>query len=280
MTKLIFSSKEQVIHHLCGKFRAPGENWVHITRNLTDFELMLVTDGILYIADEKKEYVVHEGEYLLMPPTLFQHGYKNGNCSFYWLHFSIDRDYLLTEEDTLFDPGNIYLPLTGALPSCERVIILMKQLQDSDKRYHNGALNNSLSSAILNEICCQSDIYRKYSEGYQNSQLCSDITDFIRYHSYENLTVAQVADYFSYNPKYLSSLFRKQAGISLKQYILQAKMDIAKAELTDSDHPISQIAYHVGYGDAHNFTNAFKKVTGFSPTEYRRSYGKHSVNFE
>ena len=35
-----------------GKFIAPDENWTHITRALTDYEFIVMTDGELYIADD------------------------------------------------------------------------------------------------------------------------------------------------------------------------------------------------------------------------------------
>lgn len=283
MKNIIFSGNNTFTYNLCGKFEAPSNEWMHLTRNLTDFELIAVTDGTLYIADDKTEYVIHKSEYLLMSPTAFQHGYRQGACSFYWVHFykedgfdSVDDEFF-SRDDFTFNEKNIYVPITGKLSSMDRVIILMKQLQDCDKRYHNKNLNNSITGAIISEICCQSNIYKKYSHGIQTTQIFNDIADYVQYHSSENISVSQVADYFGYNPKYLSSFFKNQSGMTLKQFMLQTKMDTAKAELSDTNHSISQIAYNVGFNDAHNFTNAFKKITGLSPSEYRESYGKRAL---
>lgn len=283
MKNIIFSGNNTFTYNWCGKFEAPSNEWMHLTRNLIDFELMAVTDGTLYIADSDHEYVINKSEYLLMSPTAFQHGYRQCDCSFYWLHFykedgfdTIDDDGL-SDEAFSFNEKNIYVPVTGKLSSMERVIILMKQLQDCDKRYHNKNLNNNITGAIISEICCQSNLYKKYSHVNQTTQIFNDIADYVQYHSSENITVSQIADYFGYNPKYLSSFFKSQSGMTLKQFMLQAKMDTAKAELTDTNHSISQIAYNVGFNDAHNFTNAFKKITGLSPSEYRQSYGKRAL---
>lgn len=65
-----------------GKFIAPDENWTHITRALTDYEFIVMTDGELYIADDKRQYVVKSGEYLIMPPTLKQYGISRLNVPF------------------------------------------------------------------------------------------------------------------------------------------------------------------------------------------------------
>lgn len=281
--KIICFEPEAAVHYnLCGKFESPSPEWMHLTRNLIDFELMAVTCGTLYIADSKREYVVSKGEYLLMSPDKFQHGYKQCDCMFYWLHFSVPENtfQIQNEADFSFDNSRIYIPSTGRLSFMERMIVLMKQLQDSNKRYHNSLLNNSLTSAVVYELYCQGKVYTKYNNQNKPMQIYNDIIDYISYHACENIRVSEIADYFGYNEKYLSTLFKAQSGISLKQFMLRAKMDVAKAELTDSNHSIAQIAYNVGFNDTHNFTNSFKKITGLSPSIYRESYAKRALFHE
>lgn len=64
----------------------------------------------------------------------------------------------------------------------------------------------------------------------------------------------------------------------LKQFILQKKMERAKAELSDTDHSVAQIGYNLGYSDPHNFSAAFRKVTGLTPSGYRESCSRQQVN--
>ena len=52
------------------------------------------------------------------------------------------------------------------------------------------------------------------------------------------------------------------------------------AELTDTNHTVSQIAYNIGFQDAHNFSTAFRKLTGMTPGQYRKSYGHRKLSFE
>lgn len=89
MISVLFPDAACFTYDLCGKFQSPSPEWMHLTRNLVNFELMVVTEGTLFIADERRSYEVHPGEYLLLPPTVHQHGSKKGSCAFYWLHFTL-----------------------------------------------------------------------------------------------------------------------------------------------------------------------------------------------
>ena len=275
-----FNSATPFQYNFAGKFTAPNNEWMHLTRQLFDFELFVVTDGILYIAADDTEYAVKRGEYLLMPPTKKQHGYKQGNCSFYWLHFHPVSPYDVLELDVQnveHDSISITIPSYGELQSFERMVVLMKQLQDSERRYGMRCLNNFNTSVILSELSAQSFIYRKYNNSDNSSQLYNDIADYITLNICNNLKVADIADYFGYNEKYLTTYFKKWSKVSIKQFIMQTKMDHAKAELSETNHSISQIGYNIGYSDPHNFTNAFKKVTGLTPSDYRDSYSKRRL---
>lgn len=274
-----FDSKNGFEYKWCGKFTPPSDEWIHLTRQLVDYELMVVTEGTLYIGDLEQEYAVQKGEYLLMPPTPYQHGTHAGSCEFYWMHFNYHnalQDHLRLSATTDPVANHLTLPIQGVLSSPERIIILMKQLQDSDRRYKENTLNNALCSAVLAELCAQNR-HSQTKDKQLKEQLYSDILDYISWHAQTNLRVSEIASYFGYNEKYLATFFKKYSGITLKQHILQTKMELAKSALSESTDPISQIAFSLGFSDAHNFSNAFHKVTGLSPSEYRASYNKHNV---
>lgn len=284
MRILSFDVNKQFSYRWCGKFQSPTPEWMHLTRQLRDFELMVVTEGTLYIASNEDKYIVKKGEYLLMKPSPLQYGHQASDCAFYWLHFTYNKDandpiQLYNYDDNIkLDSNFLKIPEKEILSSPERIIILMKQLQDSAKRYGDTSLNHYLTSAIIAELANQSHLFRRHGDMNPQYQLYDDICDYINLHISENIKVSEIADYFGYNKKYLPSFFRKHSGITVKQYILQTKMEYAKAELSDTNHSISQVAYNIGFNDVHNFSIAFKKITGLSPSDYRNSYSKRNLN--
>lgn len=79
-------------YHLTGKFAAPNAEWTHQDAALTDYELIVMTQGVLYLEYNGERYTVPTGHYLLLPPCEGQpnmrHGFQPSDCEFYWLHFA------------------------------------------------------------------------------------------------------------------------------------------------------------------------------------------------
>lgn len=75
------------------------------------------------------------------------------------------------------------------------------------------------------------------------------------------------------NPSYLSQLIKQQMNMNIIDYVLEQRMARAKQLLAQTSLRISEIAERVGYSDLLYFSNAYKRVTGITPTEYRKNRG-------
>lgn len=75
------------------------------------------------------------------------------------------------------------------------------------------------------------------------------------------------------NPGYLSELFHKCEGMSIKNFILREKIGLAKNMLTYSGYSYIEIAAYLGFSSQSHLGKQFKKLTGFTLSEYRNTYG-------
>ena len=94
---------------------------------------------------------------------------------------------------------------------------------------------------------------------------------YIRQHLDSDVSVSEIAEFAGMNPEYLTKLFKKNTGYTLKEYIVNEKMESAKMLLATTTLPVTLISSHVGYGNYSNFTRSFKQLTGCTPMEYRKS---------
>ncbi|WP_058308495.1 response regulator transcription factor [Gracilibacillus massiliensis] len=84
-----------------------------------------------------------------------------------------------------------------------------------------------------------------------------------------SISLKQVANYVQVNPTYLSKQIKSDIGVSFVQYLTNVRINKALYLMKDPYLKIYEVAEMVGYSTQHYFCNAFKKVVGFSPTEYR-----------
>ncbi|MHB0864972.1 helix-turn-helix domain-containing protein [Paenibacillus sp. SEL3] len=95
--------------------------------------------------------------------------------------------------------------------------------------------------------------------------------NFIHNHLYSKINHEQIANYVKLSPGYLSILFKKEVGVSVSEYIQQARIDEAKNLLAFTDRPITEIGELLSFTDQSYFTKMFKKMTGVTPRKYREN---------
>lgn len=101
----------------------------------------------------------------------------------------------------------------------------------------------------------------------------SDIRPALEYvaeHFRENITVAELAESVHLSESYFMNRFKKQVGISAVEYISHFRIDTACRELIGSKKSVLEVAFDCGFRNISNFNRQFKRITGCSPTEYRK----------
>lgn len=92
---------------------------------------------------------------------------------------------------------------------------------------------------------------------------------YIDNHIYGEITLDQLADFCHLSPNYLSSLFKKEVGISISEYIQLQRINEAKRLLTFTNYPILAIGSLLNFTDQSYFIKIFKKFTNITPKQYR-----------
>lgn len=145
--------------------------------------------------------------------------------------------------------------------------------------YYAQKIEECQSMADTSKLCSQmmEDYVGRVRESRKNPNISDPIRnccEHIKGHLSEMISVKTLADRSGYAEYYFSHKFKKEMGISVKEYILQEKIEQAKVMLTSTNESIQKISDSLAFGNRSYFYTCFQKQEGMSPSEYRNTKGK------
>ncbi len=90
------------------------------------------------------------------------------------------------------------------------------------------------------------------------------------HYSNSELTITDVQSATGIHERKISSMIRKKTDLNFKQFLNKLRISEAKRLLSETDLPVSEIAFKVGYGNASHFNRVFKAAEDRSPNDYRK----------
>jgi AraC family transcriptional regulator len=79
---------------------------------------------------------------------------------------------------------------------------------------------------------------------------------------------------------YLSNLFSSVEGTTIEQYFILQKIEKVKELLVYDELSLNQIAFKLGYSSVAHLSNQFKKITGFTPSQFKKLTEPHRKHLD
>ncbi|MGQ9747638.1 MAG: helix-turn-helix domain-containing protein, partial [Candidatus Caldatribacteriaceae bacterium] len=95
---------------------------------------------------------------------------------------------------------------------------------------------------------------------------------FMHEHSHDITHVKEVARAYGLSPQYFRRLFKHHVGVSPKRYLTTLKIQRSKCLLLHEEQSVTEVAMDLGFGSTQQFSKVFRKVTGLSPSIWRKMY--------
>ncbi|WNQ13142.1 AraC family transcriptional regulator [Paenibacillus aurantius] len=158
--------------------------------------------------------------------------------------------------------------------------ILHQMLQECETR---GAGFETYVRSLLIKLLLQMYRYEhkenqvNLTKAHPMHQKISEIASYLGEHGQHNLSLKEVAHTFYISPAYLSRIFLKITGFKFKEYVLLVRVRRAQRLLRETKLPIGLIAEKAGFEHTSHFNVVFKKLTGDTPGDYRKTYTTHPI---
>jgi AraC-like DNA-binding protein len=118
-------------------------------------------------------------------------------------------------------------------------------------------------------------ILRRTAEGevvpHQNEDpLMQEIIGFLDGKFSEQTLLRTVSHHFGLSPFALSRRFKQYVGLGFKEYLIHRRIAEAIKLLEETDMKVAAVAYHVGFDNLSPFNTNFRRLTGVTPSDYRK----------
>ncbi len=249
-----------------------------------DCRLFYVLEGKCHILIENENYIVEKGTLMLWQPgtkyrfdvdekiqmLVLNFDYTQNNNSIvnsispvYSHAFQEDR---ILEKIQFEDCPILNNPivLKNAHFAMEKLLKIAEEFESQKLFYKEKA------SALLKEAIAKIARSILYSSGKAFNKI-DVIIEYIKNNYKEDINNKILGELVGYHPYYINRLMVMHTGTTLRQYLLDYRMERAKQLLVSTDTPISVIAMNCGFKNPAYFSNAFKAKTKLNPTQYRNA---------
>lgn len=218
--------------------------------------------------NQGERLIMQQGDMMIIPPeTAHRYGAMQENpWSIYWFHFKGSHSNRLVK---MFGLSNATLALSPSgkarlmewfLPTYE---MLAERTYALTTHVHVAQTTRQLLSGIgLNAV--------KSAQEKKRETYLEQAIQYINVHMSGSISLTELANHVGVSKQHLIFLFNSETGVAPIEYFLRLKIQRAGHLLDLTQLSIKEVSYAVGISDPYYFSRLFKKISGFSPSSYRK----------
>ena len=256
-----------------GHYRLVTLNYLETTRlnGRRDYQILYMTKGTGHFLIHGKYQPVTAGYIVIYYPDEPQFYYYRleEQPEVYWIHFTGYQCEELLKKYNLWGNSTLYIGVDTTVVSFFNNAIQEIQLQQQDFM--------AMNALIVQQLCLLLNRKREEQKNqYYNRQ--KDISASVLYihENYKDpIVIRDLAEKYHMTYNWFIRCFKDFTGTSPQAYLTDIRLEKAKDLLSNAPFQIGEIAELVGYSDPLYFSRIFKKKTGCSPKEYKKSVCSH-----
>lgn len=258
-----YSHHDETIHTLYFVYE---QNFNALPQNqiLAFYKLCLVTSGEGVFTMHGKNYDLRPGDLFFIFPSA-THSIRSGadendpnRLQCIYISFIGIRSNQIMSRFHITSTAPVYSGHSELIPFWENAIrIAGKNNQD--------LISESVLLFTLSVIGAATEA----GEEMQSSNLIQSIKKYVDENfSDQDLSLNSICAHYNYNPKYISTLFKKYFKVGINEYVNTIRIQEACTLINDNMTSVKDIAAKCGFRDQYYFSRVFKSRLGISPSQY------------
>jgi len=261
----------------------PGET--HLSRkNIGVFDLLVLREGALYMAEEQEKWRITKGDALILLPDAAHVCWRpcDSVTRFYWLHFQTVGQWHCAAQPSQPHLDNnfyVYSPINKFSVS----ILQYQPLQDPEAMYtmldelNDIQKDNSARGMWKQQLVFQRVLMALSTMDQQQWQSpCEELAGkTVRFlmenfdHPIDNDTLKE---HLSYHPTYINRCMKTCYGCTALEFLRRYRIERSKLYLLQTERPIEFISSKIGFNSAAHYSKCFRQLLGCSPQQFRKEY--------
>lgn len=237
------------------------------------YDISFVRKGLVTYMIDNKKYRVKKGQVVIVSPGKYHNEIASLNTQFEVLYLCVK----FTKEGEPFDIIEILnIPEVANVLNKKEVDEIFRYILNEVTYREEGYLLK-ISALVLNLLVT---LYRNKNgvrdgsgsiqsiNDIRKEKITEDIKEYIEENYNKKISLSDLSKCFFLSPPYISSLFKKQSGYTITEYINTVKISKAKRMLDAGEDNISKVAEAVGFNDIHYFYKVFKQYENITPVQF------------
>jgi AraC family L-rhamnose operon regulatory protein RhaS len=247
-------------------------------------ERKIIHAPVVFLINELERISSEESEQFIIHIIYFHPSVIHAELDFYSVRERIGKDYsdIKAFDLYLLNPfllrDRIYADHYQLPQVMQRRLLYLKECISDECSDQNTCYWPCKGRAYFLEMLCYlSGINTEISHVIEavlntTNDLYERILLYVHVNFSEKITLHQLVEVFNVNQTTLNKMFKKITGESIISYLIKLRIKISLLLLRDTNLPVREIAYRVGYEDVVHYFRTFKKIMGDTPNQYREGH--------
>jgi AraC-like DNA-binding protein/mannose-6-phosphate isomerase-like protein (cupin superfamily) len=253
----------------------------HLLHAHNGYEIYLVLHGSGSYLVGDRIYPLHAGSLTIIHPNVIHRPFHGHSQEFHRYVLSIDDSYLdqlhaICQLSDLSIPRQLaerhpdsshYFLSTQQLDRVQTILAELTHCLSMRERSYELAVLKHIADFFLFAFALKNESTTALNTGDQ--YLVGDVLSYLIAHYQEHLHIEDLVAHFPVSRSQLFTLFKETTGTTIKQFLIEYRLNKAKQLLIETELAVTDICAAVGFGDMSHFFHVFKKETNLTPKQFR-----------